>query len=261
MKGIGIVRAAEATSLDQHPIGRHRIEAAGSGTARVRSVAPDDYSLWMVMIDAAEGSRLRLPEQHGDEAVYVRSGRVRVGDRMCPAGGTVVLESRCDEVIEVVEPSELLHMGPTDPEVPADGLNGPVTEPGAAAHVVGPRGWYELTGPGRESRYYADSTCPTCRLTLLFTSRTGEYVSPTHSHSVDELIHVLRGELHLGSHVLGPGDTLAIEANRRYGFRSPHGFGFLNYRRDASEQTIERGSAPVVEGALVHGFEPVMDLR
>jgi hypothetical protein len=128
-------------------------------------------------------------------------------------------------------------------------------------HVVGPRGTYAAIEPGRDTHYYADSTCPTCRLTLLYTSRTGEYVSETHSHSTDELIHLLWGEVRLGSQVLRPGDTLAIDADRRYGFRSgPDGFGFLNYRREASQQTIARGSEPRMEGGLVNGLAPVMDL-
>lgn len=261
MRGIGMIRGSEVDVVDRHPVDGHHVSSGAGRAARFRSVAPQDYSLWMVMIEAGEGSEVRLPPQHGDEAVYVRSGAVRVGGRVCPAGGTVVLESQCHDVVEVVEAADLLHMGPHDPAVPADGLNGPIAGSASSSHVVGPRGWYAAVSPGRDSRYYADSTCPTCRLTLLYTSRTAEYISPTHSHSVDELIHVLWGELHLGNHVLGPGDTLAVEADRRYGFRAPGGFGFLNYRRDASEQTIERGSTPIMEGALVNGFEAILDLR
>lgn len=257
MKGIAIVRAAGVPASDDHPIAGHHV----SGHNRFRSVAPPDYSLWMVLVDAAAGAVFRMPPEHGDEALYVSSGSVAVDGRVCPAGGAVVLESGSDAAVEVLEPGELLHMGPVEPGVPGDGLNGPVERPGEAAHVVGPAGWFATTGPGRDSRYYADSTCPNCRLTLLYTSRTEEYESPTHSHSVDELIHVLWGRIQLGSHVLGPGDTLAVEADRRYGFRAPDGFGFLNYRCDASEQTVERGTAPRMEGALVNGFEEVGDLR
>ena len=89
-----------------------------------------------------------------------------------------------------------------------------------------------------------------------------EYVSATHSHSTDELIHLVWGELRLGSQTMRPGDTLAVDADRRYGFRSgPDGFGFLNYRRDASEQVVERGSPPRREGGLVNGLTAVMDVR
>ncbi len=189
------------------------------------------------------------------------SGEIRIGERVCGSGGAIVIESRCDAIVDVTADARLLHMGPREVDVPSDGLNGPVDHPGSQAHVVGPGGWYAASSPGRDSKYFADSTCPTCRLTLLYTSRTEAYVSATHSHSVDELIHVVWGEIHLGRQVLSAGDTLAVEAHRRYGFRAPAGFGFLNYRRDASQQTIERGSPPIMEGAVVNAFDLVGDAR
>jgi len=46
-----------------------------------------------------------------------------------------------------------------------------------------------------------------------------------------------------------------------FGIRSGlNGFGFLNYRKGASEQIVERGSTPRIEGGLVNGLHPVMDL-
>jgi len=224
-------------------------------------VSPADYSLWLVVAELADGVALDLPPVHGDEAVYVLEGAMRVGTATCPADGTVVIEAGAGPTLVADGPTRVVHMGPRDPVVPGDGPNGPVTRPGDGVHVVGPRGTYAAIEPGRDTHYYADSTCDTCRLTLLSTSRTQRYVSETHSHSTDELIHVLWGELHLGRQVVGPGDTLAIDADRRYGFRTgPEGFRFLNYRRDASQQTIERGSTPRMEGGLVNGLAPVMDL-
>lgn len=258
MKGIAIVSAAKDERWRAHPITGHEI----SGNATCRISSPLDYSLWMITVDLEAGAELHLPEQHGDEAVYVISGALSVDRRTCPAGGAVMIESRAHPVLRALEPSCVVHMGPTDPEVPTTGLNGPPDGPRTEVHVVGPRGQYAATDDRRDSRYFADSTCPTCRLTLLYTSRSTSYVSATHSHSTDELIHLLWGEIELGNYRLQPGDTLAIEADRRYGFRAPpSGFGFLNYRRDASCQTIERDSEPLMEGALVNGFEPVMDLR
>jgi hypothetical protein len=71
---------------------------------------------------------------------------------------------------------------------------------------------------------------------------------------------VLSGKLQLGATRVGPGDTVAIARDVPYRFRSD-GFAFLNYRRDASHQTIGRSSPPILEGGEVHGFTPVMDLR
>ena len=257
MAGIEIVRGDTATSTARHPVTGHHV----SDAARCRLVSPPGFPLWLVGIDLPAGSGLTLPAVHGDESVAVLEGRLEVDGRVCVSGGAVVVEAAAGEtVLRARDDSRVVHMGPTDPAVPMDGLNGPPL-PGHSVHVVGPRGTFAAIEPGRDTHYFADSTCPTCRLTLLYTSRTREYISDAHSHSQDELIHLLWGELRLGSQVARPGDTVAIAADRRYGFRSgPDGFGFLNYRRDASEQTVERGSRPRMEGGLVNGLVPVMDL-
>jgi hypothetical protein len=70
---------------------------------------------------------------------------------------------------------------------------------------------------------------------------------------------VLRGRIQFGSYELGPGDAVAIRGDQRYQFRSgPDGFAFLNYRRDASEQTTE-GSQPQLEGGKARSLTFVND--
>jgi len=259
--GIEIIRGETAAATPTHPVdGHHVVGSRGSAEPECRLVSPPGFSLWLVDIELPAGGELRVPARHGDQAVAVLSGRLRVDERICVARGAVVIEAGAGEVVlGALDDAHIVHMGPTDPTVPSDGLNG-APFPGRSVHVVGPRGTYAAVEPGRDTHYFADSTCPTCRLTLLYTSRTREYVSETHSHSQDELIHLLWGELRLGSQVVQPGDTLAIAADRRYGFRSgADGFGFLNYRRDASQQTVERGSPPRMEGGLVNGLVAVMD--
>jgi hypothetical protein len=164
----------------------------------------------------------------------------------------------------VVEAGAVAHAvaGPEGATVVHTGRWSPVAhgKAGGHVHVVGPGGTWAREEPGRASRFFADSTCPTCDLTLLYTSRGGEYRSAPHSHSADELIHVLAGQIVVGRNVLGPGATVAVAADRRYAFHSP-GFAFLNYRAGPSAQTVGRSAAPVPEGGEVHGFTPVMDLR
>lgn len=257
MAGITVIDAAEAAPADVYgELGR---EVAGTVTAR--RVSPDGFPLWLAVAELDDGARLAWPETHGDEVVYVLDGALGVEGRTCPAAGAVVVESGVASTVEARGATRIVHAGPVAPQPPRGGLNGDPEPTGHGVHVVGPRGtWATVTGE-RDTHFYADSTCPTCRLTLLYTSRSVPYVSPTHSHSVDELIHLVGGEVWLGRRRLGPGSTLAIAADRRYGFRSgPDGFAFLNYRADASQQTIERGSPPVMEGGAVHGLEPVMDL-
>ena len=132
--------------------------------------------------------------------------------------------------------------------------------PGRGVHVVGPRGTYARVTDTGDSHYFADSTCPTCRITLLYVGRSFAYESPAHSHSQDELVHVLSGHLELGHRRVEPGDTLAIGAGVRYRFRGgDDGFSFVNYRRGASVQS-QPGVAPLLEGGAVNGFDAVMDL-
>jgi hypothetical protein len=44
--------------------------------------------------------------------------------------------------------------------------------------------------------------------------------------------------------------SVAIPAGRRYGFRTPGPYRFINYRRDASTFTGAPGSEPVAEITL-----------
>lgn len=234
--------------------------AEGGITGRLLSA--NDFPLWLVVSDIEPGALLRWGEGHGDEAVFVLEGELETDDgRRCPVNGTVVVESDASAAVVAREASRVVHMGPRDPTVPTDGLNGPPEGDGHGVHVVGPGGTYAVTDEERDTHYYADSTCPTCRLTLLYTSRSSAYRSDPHSHSQDELIYVLRGELRIGDRRIGPGSTLAIARDHRYGFRTDGPFAFINYRRDASEQTVARDEAPRMEGGLVNGLEPVMDLR
>ncbi|MDW3215566.1 MAG: hypothetical protein R8G01_16320 [Ilumatobacteraceae bacterium] len=252
MKGLAVCRYDETEPSAAHPIDGHVVD----GALVARMLGPADYSLWLVELSIEANAEIHLPDVHGDEALYVCSGELDVGGRSCPAGGSVVIESEAHPVVRTAVPSVVLHMGPVEPS--ATSRSG-TAERRSSVHIVGPEGWLAAISPGRASRYYADSTCEGCDLTLLFTSRDRAYVSPTHSHSVDELIHVLEGPIRLGAHTLDAGDTLAVAADRRYGFRADDGFAFLNYRSAASVQTVERGSPPIVEGGLVNGFSPIPD--
>ena len=231
------------------------------GDATSSSGSPDDFSLWLVRGELGPGATLRWDDAHGDEVLYVERGELRVDDRTCPEGGAIVLEAGIGAEVTTDRGAAVLHFGPADPTPPGDGHHGG-SAPGQAIHIVGPRGTWAQVEHARDTRYFADSTCPTCRATLLFTGREGAYESPAHSHSQDELIHVLHGEIQLGARSAHPGDTIAIGKGVRYMFRSPSpGFAFLNYRRDASLMTTDRHAPPFLEGGEVHGFDPVMDLR
>jgi hypothetical protein len=187
---------------------------------------------------------------HGEEAVHVVAGGLEVDGRRAPAGGALVLEGAAR--------AEAVALGST--EVVLFGRRDQGGEAGTAVHVVGPGGTHAVHDADRVTRFFADSRCPTCSVTLFETGRSGTYESAPHSHSADELIHVLEGEIHVGRTVLGPGATLAVAADRRYGFRSP-GFRFLNYRPGRSVLSRPGGAAPLDEGPAAAGLPFVGDLR
>ena len=69
-------------------------------------------------------------------------------------------------------------------------------------------------------------------------------------------------ELRLGRRVVGPGDTLWVEGDRRYRFRTgDEGVSFLNYRRGPSLMTRERGTEPIVETGAANDMAFVNDVR
>jgi quercetin dioxygenase-like cupin family protein len=257
MAKVEIVQFDQQELAPGYPAG-HRVD----GGVRHRVVSPNGFSLWLLRAELDDGSTIEWPATHGDEAVYVLDGALEVDGRVAPAKGAAIVESNVVTRARAVGATRIVHMGPRDPAPPVDGLNGPPATEGRGVHVVGPLGTYANTSETVDSHYYADSTCPTCRITLLSVGRSFGYRSEPHSHTQDELIHVVAGGIDLGRRRVAPGDTVAIAAGARYGFRGDDdGFVFVNYRRDASQQMWGGASTPRMEGGVVNDMTPVMDLR
>lgn len=261
----------EIVAVDNVPVeGSHAAPTAcSSGFVRSRRVSPDEYPLWLVVTEIEAGGELRWEDEHGDEAVYLDRGALHVeGGDPCERGGAVLVEAgqRCRIVVD--EPSRIIHVGPVDPTPPRDGHLGAAAHQGRRVHVVGPAGVWQAVDSVRHSCLLADSACPTCRITLLYTSRLGPYRAASHTHSEDELIHLLWGELRVGRHRILPGTTLAIPRDARYGFRSTDaGYAFLNYRPDLSlciTDPAQPGlweTGPMMGMAAVPGARQPIELR
>jgi len=59
---------------------------------------------------------------------------------------------------------------------------------------------------------------------------------PPHSHTQDETIFIVEGELDLGNRVIGPGTVLYVEGGTEYGFTAgKDGVRFLNVRPGSAE--------------------------
>ncbi len=56
-------------------------------------------------------------------------------------------------------------------------------------------------------------------------------LAPIHSHTEDEIIYILDGEMVMGTQTLGKGASVFVAANAKYSFKSgPNGLKFLNFR-------------------------------
>ncbi|MCQ3811267.1 MAG: hypothetical protein KTV68_12035, partial [Acidimicrobiia bacterium] len=86
MSAVDVVLAAERPMGDAYLA--PTVDVCGAYAAR--QVSPDGASLWLVVADLAAGTELRWGTEHGDEAVYVRSGSLIVDGRVCPADGAVI---------------------------------------------------------------------------------------------------------------------------------------------------------------------------
>jgi mannose-6-phosphate isomerase-like protein (cupin superfamily) len=255
VKAIGFARRDEAEVGAGYAAPTCTLDGDGSSW----SARFDGFSLWVTWAEVAAGGELTWSGHHGDEGLYVVDGELEFAGSKCPTGGAVIIESGVPARVRVPNGAAVVHFGPEDPEPPANGVHGPPAPEPRGVHLVGPGGVWAATEPGRDTRMFADSTCPTCRITLFLTGRDQEYRSSAHSHSADEILYLLRGRIHFGSYQLGPGDCVAIRGGQRYQFRSgPDGFAFLNYRRDASEQTTE-GAGPQLEGGKVRDLTFVDD--
>lgn len=232
---------------------------AARGGMQSRMMSPREFALWLVTARLDDGAEFEWSTAHGDEIVYVKSGELVVGDRVCPPDGSVLVEAGVPVVARARGATEIVHFGPWDPAPPTAGPLGAASTEGRSTLVIGAKGMYLKDEPGRLSKFYADSSQPASRLTLLYTAREDGYVSSSHSHSEDEIIYLLVGSIQVGRDTLGPGDCVGIAGDRRYGFRSSAGFGFLNYRRDASLMTINPKDTPFLEGGQPHAFEATMD--
>lgn len=222
--------------------------------------APDGFSLWLAAAGLQAGATLSWEGNHGDEALYVLDGVVEVEGVQCPSGGVVLIESGVAASVTALSAASVLHFGPHDPLPPV----GPYGAPSLSdhrVHVIGPGGTHAVVDSERDTRFYADSTCTGCRITLFMTGRFGEQRPRPHSHSEDEILYILRGGIALGRREVPPGSAMAVQGGRRYAFSSSAlGYSMLNYRRDVSYYSSPDTPVPFLEGGSATGMPAVDDV-
>jgi hypothetical protein len=231
------------------------------GSARSRVFFPDGFGQFVVHAQVERGSVLGWQEHHGDEGVYVAEGEIVADGAHISSGGAVVVESDVPIRIDVVRDANLVHVGTTVPGPVADSTIGAPVSSEHGLHVhqreLAPTRTFELApleynGTMYEdvvhTAWFADATCPKCRIVLFRTWGPGPHRSGiTHSHSVDELIVMTAGEIQFEGKPLAAGTTLAIPADLRYTFDTTMEWEFLNYRPDASYVTRNPAEAPIFD--------------
>ncbi|MCY3576388.1 MAG: hypothetical protein OXH53_03635 [bacterium] len=258
MNAVDVIHANEIEAMASYPT--PTVEVIGE--VATRQVSPDGASLWLVAADLTAGTELRWGTEHGDEAVYVRSGSLAVDGRVCPADGAVVVEAGVVASAIAEGETSIVHVGPADSSPPTAGLRGPAKSEGRGVRVIGSDGIWATVDDTQRTRFFSDASAPTNRLWLLATDRAQYFESSAHSHSQDELIHVLRGEIRVGRRIVGVGDTLWVAADRRYKLYSgDDGVHFINYRRDASVMTSPSYDGPLLEAGEATNMTWVNDTR
>jgi quercetin dioxygenase-like cupin family protein len=219
-----------------------------TGVTRSARFAPTGFSLWLVIARLEAGSTIGWGRAHGDEGIYVVDGAVSLDDEVCESGGTLIVESGVAASLRAEKVTELVHLGPSNGAPPTGGLLG-AAEPGDhRVHVIGSDDADTMDLGAFAQVSFADSTCPTCRITLFRVDGTdAPYVVGSHLHSADEIIHVLSGALQVGPRRVEAGMSIAISGGERYGFRTTGAYSFLNYRADASTVVTTPGSEPRLE--------------
>lgn len=203
--------------------------ATFTGDAMTRFAAPEGYSLWINTGTVAAGSSLEWPGDHGDEAIYVESGRVGIEGTEVGPRSTVIIERRARTRLSFLEDSTVVHFGQSEISPPLNGSRG-----GGQVHVhseaVSRKGYTETL----------TETCPHCEIVILRVSDDQPHVGRAHSHDRDELQYVISGDLRVGRNRLKSGMGMAIPKDRIYSFRTDEGFEFLNYRSGPAGLTWAR---------------------
>jgi quercetin dioxygenase-like cupin family protein len=232
-------------------------ESYGAPHATIRGEAsgtifsPDGYSLWRIVGDLSAGTSLVWGTEHGDEALFVLSGHLDYDGVPVHPETALIVEAGVAAELRAIEDSRVVHFGPHSIESPDQGPWGSPREIDRRVHIVGPSDAEHFAPRGEKGPqmlFYSDGTCPTCRIGFFMVDYAAEgYTGASHTHSEDEIIHVLDGTLQVGPMRVETGMSIAVPKDVRYGLRSADPFRMLNYRRDVSTYAGPPGTEPYLE--------------
>ena len=213
-----------------------------SGDAVSRpGLPPEKSTLEVWQHELTPGAEIRLTQPEEDHVFYVLRGAMRVGDAEVGECGAMCVGRNAEATLQAGrEGAAVVHYlgdAATRPD-----------KPGGCVHILPEKGilYFEDSRGGfnRIAILYADSDCPNCSVWLhKQNNQAGKFTFP-HSHSADEVISVLDGELMLGTRALTAGSAVAVAKNAFYSFTTgPSGLVFLNFRQDDPSH-LRKGEDP-----------------
>ncbi len=232
--------------VDQSPIADRPLPAGVTGEGKIASRAmfdTPDRPLMVWQHELAPGATLRLDRPAFGHILYVRSGSIAAEGQTLGEGGTVIAEHLSAAALRAGPEGAVL----LDFHAP-DGCRVKPAKAGGHVHVVDQLGILRTGNfkdkdtnlkddAGYTGVLWADSDCPTCDLWLHKSSMRGPVpqAGSLHSHTADEIIFILEGEMLMGQRKLTSGTAMAIDGDTRYRLGvSDAGLAFLNFRSHGS---------------------------
>jgi hypothetical protein len=172
--------------------------------------------------------------------LFVETGAIAIAGRRFPTGSVIIVEAgaHCLAMAEDDE-TELLEFRHN---------RGAEAQHGGHVHAVAGGDSPVIERDGISSSVHADATCPGCGVWLHENHIRKEGMTlDLHSHTEDEVIVVLEGEMIAGPRRLWPGAALSVAKNTLYAFTvGDGGLRFINFR-------------PSRPGYIAHGSGEVRD--
>ncbi len=212
------------------------LPADWSGRAEIRTyVAGEKFPLRCNEVQLPAGDKITVGPVEIETIGYIWHGNATAGGHKLAQGSSFVVERREQLVISgESEHCDILLFAASEPSESS--------RKGGHVHLLPnkhvPRD-DALTESGLSGGMHADSQCPTCSVWLHENGFPGapEPATPeeqsvgVHSHSEDEIIFVVSGEIRLGRKLYPAGTAIAIAADTLYSFTAgPDGMRFINFR-------------------------------
>jgi hypothetical protein len=214
------------------------------------------HPLHVYQFTVGENDALRIEGNAVDRLAFVSEGGIRAGGRQLDKGSSLIVERG----------AELdLHGTATQSTLVAFEASHPPETPlaGGRVHLLPanevPRTENLGGRSGLGGAMHANAECHTCKLWLHENEFAKCAMPPSdpeagvHSHSEDEVIFVIGGEMRIGKKLYGPGTALAIAAETLYSFTAgPAGLHFINFRAGRPGDIKFARGAPISETAYWH---------